>query len=213
MKIKKSAVTIAELIISTLIVSMVVVGVFSADYALRRMGESGARDVTVNIQTRSVAESVRDSVRKVLGALVQPLTSDETGIDISTATKTICFRHDVQDGTGQFTPANNADDNWTCYTQIGTVVHRCEQLVAAACVAADPSVGSLVSDQFTHATILALGPVVTSNPVTGEYFFEMTFVGRQDPSAGAAFTAGSLSSGTDTNPQTVIKIRENAAGF
>ena len=208
MKENSRAVTLVELIISSLIVSMVVAGVFSAEYALRRMNETGAKDATLNIQAQSVAESVRATVRTLHG----DISAASNGFYFNQPTKTFCFRHDVL-SAGQYTPENYADDDWTCYTQIGVKVYSCERSPASACPNTAFLVGELVSDQFTNAVILALGPGITTNSATGEYYFQMTFVGRLDPSAGAAVAAGSLTAGTEDNPQTVIKIRENAPGF
>jgi hypothetical protein len=188
---------------------MVVIGVFSADYALRRINETGSQDVSLNIQAKVVAESVRVRARALHG---DPL---DTGFYRDTGTQTFCFRHDDVSG-GVITPNNYTDDMHSCYTQIGTTVYLCEKAAAAACLNTDLRVGQLVSDQFTKAAIPLPAVTVTA---AGDYYFEMTLVGRLDPSAGAACspaacTAGAtLTAGTAANPQVVIKIQENAAGF
>jgi hypothetical protein len=204
---KISAVTLVELIIATLIVSMVIAGVFSAEYALRRTNENGSGDTQTAIQTKSLADAVRSAVKALHG------DSGNHGITILlpvNTQKTICFRHDIVVGA-DFTPADYTDDSHTCFTQIGTTVYRCERLPAAACSNADLLVGMLVADQFTNAIITAQGPMVVVVD-TGLYAFRMLFVGRRDPAANAAVTAGSLTSGTDANPQTMVRVFETA-GF
>ncbi len=216
MKKTSQALTLVELIVSTVIVSMVVAGVFSAQYALRRMSEAGGRDVASNIQVKAVAESVRMAARSLHG------DPGNKGFYFSAATKTFCLRHDTGSPA---TPWDYTNDNWTCYTQIGAKVYTCEFPSTTVCPASgvciDPIpavvdmvcpattfVGQLATDQFTNAVIPA--PEVMANAAAGVYYFEMTFVGRQDPTAA---TVSLTSKGTDDNPQTVVKIRENAAGF
>lgn len=209
MKRISSAITLVELIIATLIVSMVIAGVFSADYALRRTNENASGDAQTSIQTKSLAEAVRAAVKTAHGELMTP----NHPISINIAGRTLCFRQDIVVGT-MFTPSIYSDDNWTCFTQVGTNVYRCNTGTApGTCTSAGLLVGALVADQFTNGTVLALGPTYVSNAATGECVFGMTFVGRRDPSANAAITAGALTMGTDANPQTVVRVWENCGGF
>ncbi len=205
MKNISRAFTLVELILAAVIVSIVVAGVFSAEYALRRMNESGAKDVNVNIQVKSIAEAVRGTMRTLHGDLTGACSNHGIYANDS-SDNTVCFRHDFGSTPGVYT-----DDKWTCYTLVGTSMYTCEKDSATPCSNANTFVGQLVGDEFTNAAIP--DPTVTCDSTTGEYYFEMTFVGRQEPSANAAVTAGSLTSGTETNPQVVIKIRENAPGF
>ena len=208
MKRIRSGVTLVELIISAMIVSMVIAGVFSAEYALRRISESGATNVVTNINVKAVAEAVRASARRLHG---DPTT--DTGFYFSA--HTLCFRHEDVSG-GFITPEKYSDDVNTCYTLIGTDMHTCEHAPdPSPCVISDTVVGQLVSDQFDGASIPL--PDVVADPVTGEFYFEMTLVGRKDPAAGVACSpcgiGATLTGGTADNPQVVINIRENAAGF
>jgi hypothetical protein len=207
MKRRIPAVTLVELIISTLIVSMVVAGVFASEYALRRMSEKGAGDVQINIQVKTIAELIRSTVKIVHG------DPSDIGIDVDIANKTLCFRHDVDTGSG-FTPGDYTDDDWTCYTQIGTDVYLCELGAEAPCTNADMLIGSLVSDQFGGHALMA--PTVTNDTVNQVFSFSMTLVGRRDPSVGADILVGipdTLTSGTVDNPQAVINVWENIGEF
>jgi len=203
MKIKFSAVTLVELIVSTLIVSMVVAGVFSAESPLRRTNENGAGDVQTIVQTKALADGVRAALKNLHG---DPANHGITILDPIGTNKTICFRHD-----NSITPNLYTDDNHTCFTQIGTNVYRCEQLPPSACANTDLLVGALVADQFTNAIITAQGPRVILD--SGLYNFEMTFVGRRDPTANAAIDPGNiLGNGDEANPQAVVRVFETA-GF
>jgi hypothetical protein len=200
MKIKTSAVTLVELIIATLLVSMVVAGVLSAEYGLRRISENGAGDVQTAIQTKSLADAVRTAIKNLH---ISPV---DHGITILISTRTICFQHDIE-VSGVFTPADYNDDSHTCFTQIGTSVYRCERSPAASCGNTDLLVGALVADQFTRAM---LRPSLSK--ALGVWIFRMVFVGRRNPAEGAAITGGALTSGTNANPQTVVNVFEKA-GF
>jgi Tfp pilus assembly protein PilV len=201
MKKINSAVTLVELILSTLIVAMVVAGVFAAEYALRRINESGAQDIKTSLKARAVAESVRATVKTLQGDLSQGDNACYTGIvhhpDIS---QTLCFRYDMNSTAGTCT-----DDTWKCYTQIGVDVYSCIRTTASwptlptACGASDTWVGQLASDQFTSGAV----PSHVAKSATGEYYFQMTFIGRDDPSLAKSMT----------NPETRITIRESAPGF
>ena len=195
---KSSAVTLVELIIATLIVSMVVIGVFSAEYALHRTSEMSGGDAQTAVQTKSLAGAVRSSVKMVHGDAVN------TGITINLLTKTICFRHDIL-VAGSYTPANYADDSHTCYTQIGTNVYSCERVPnPAVCTNADTLLGALVTDQFSNAVIQP-----TSSVTAGLCTFKMILVGQKTPVA-AVIAGGVPTAGTDVNPQTAVKVFENA---
>lgn len=197
---RSKAVTIAELIITTMIVTIIMAGVFGADLALRRMDKQVSGDTQVTLQTMALAEAIRSSVRSVHG----DLAGDGNGIDINAGTNSICFRFDVSN-----TPNDFLDDEWDCYTQIGTKFYRCVKNPSdgpGACASTDKFVGSAVSDQFTNA---ATPITIYTDSTTGTYLFEMTLVNRLDPTAGAAVNP----KGTLDNPQVIINIKESPAGF
>jgi hypothetical protein len=203
------AVTLMELIATSIIVSFVMLGVFGADLALRRMDKGFSQDARVALQTKALAETIGASARKAHGTPY--FNAVNRAISINTTASTLCFRQDVL-VDGQYTPAIYNDDVWDCYTQIDTDVYRCSsQVSTGVCDAADEFAGALVKDEFTNPAIPV--PSVTADQETGEYSFTMTLVGRLVPSAGAAVDAGELTAGTVDNPQVIVHIKENLAGF
>lgn len=207
---RSKAVTLAELIITTLIVSFVLGGVFAADLALRRMDKNASSDTRIMLQVRALAEVIRSSARRVHGDL------EDTGFYISKPDKTFCFRYDVGVGTPvQATPEIYTDDNWDCYTQINTDFYRCffstQPASPSKCTATDGSfVGGAVTDQFANAAITLPAVIATA---AGDFYFQMTLVNRLDLADSADVVAEKLTTGTVANPQVVLQIKENAAGF
>ncbi len=216
MKKNTQALTLTELIIASVLVSMVIAGVVNTDFAIRRIDKNTNQDSQLSLATTNMAELIRYDVRRTHGYIDNALNSAKTGINVDIPNHTVCFRYDIQ-VAGQYTPKNYADDNWSCYTQPAgnTAVYQCLfNGGAGTCTAADTFVGRLVSDEFSNATILALpSPQVVANRATGVFYFDMTLVNRADPSAGAHVLAGSLTKGILDNPQFSVRIQENIGDF
>ena len=209
MRKRPLGITLAELIIATMLMSFVLAGVFAADLAVRRIDKMSAINSLVYLQTSALAEAVRSDIKQVHGYIDNGLDSTKTGVFIDIPNQTFCFR---QDGNPE-SPANFSDDTWACYTQIpaGTNVYRCIAATPAACASTDTFYGQLVSDQFTNAVIPP--PSVTANQSTGVIYFSMLFVGRKVPSAGADVNAGLLKVGTVDNPQVTYYLKENVGSY
>ncbi len=203
------ALTLTELIIATIIVSVVVGGVLAAEYGLRSTGKQVTGDIQVYLMTRALEDYIRQSVKRVHG----DLTTSNSGISIDVSNKTVCFRRDVE-VSGTYTPNIYIDDNWHCFTLVGTNVYACDTGTSAGtCDNTGTFSGTLVSDEFTISSTIIPRPLATTAPTTGDYYFDMTLVNRKDPSAGAAVSGAALTSGTAANPQTVVKFRQSPAGF
>ncbi len=200
------ALTLTELIISTIIVSLVVGGVFSAEFAMRSTSKQLTDDIQVYLMTQALADYIRQSVRRTHG----DLTTGNSGMSVNAGTQTICFRMDVE-VSGSYTPNIYTDDNWHCFTLIGTNVYACDTGTSAGTCAAGSFAGTLVSDEFTSPAIPA--PQVTANSATGDLYFDITLVSRKDPSVGASVSGSNLASGSAANPQTVVQFRQRPSGF
>ena len=205
-----SAITLAELIVASIIVTFMMAAIFSVDYGLRKSGNNVSSEALINIQAQYLVNKIRRSVRSLHG------TPSDTGVNIylNNTNSSLCFRHDVQ-VAGAFTPDIYSDDNWTCFSKPGnlnqTAIYSCELMAVGTCTAGDTFEGYVVKDMFTDANIA--DPVLVASAATGEYYFQMTVVGRRTPSAGVNVSAGVLTSGTTDNPQVRITFRENAGGY
>jgi hypothetical protein len=208
MKINARALSLAELIVSTFLVSIVVLTIAATDYSLRRMDKNSTSDTKLLFQLNALSESIRLDVKRVHGY------AGDTGITVDTANQTICFRYDAPEPT-DYTPQTYTDDHWSCYTQLAsdTRVFQCTFDGASGptgqCAATDTYVGSLVTDQFTNTLITNASIPKVTNTADGTFYFRMLLVGRDDPSVGAAVNAGALTKGTSDNPQVLNLLQEN----
>lgn len=207
-------ITLSELLIATLIVSIMVVGIMSTDYAIRRIDRDSSRDTTLSLQTAALAEQYRQAAIKAIG------DAQNTGIRISPTqddeTNFICFRHDDEANP---TPSNYNDDTWQCFTRlssdgssVGVDVFTCTMSAAYGpreCERASTPdlsnvhfVGRLVTDVFI---INALKPDVEAPSFDiPPGMFSLQLISRVDPTAGTE--PANWPNGTDSNPQVVTKI-------
>ncbi|MEI8011914.1 MAG: hypothetical protein WCI27_05455 [Candidatus Omnitrophota bacterium] len=213
MKYYSSAVTLAELIVASIMVSFMTATIFSMDYGLRRSSNNSFAETSLTIKTKALAEKIRLAVRNVHG------TPADTGIVFSNFNNdnaTLCFRHDDLVG-GAYTPSIYTDDRWTCFTKPGNPnttydVYSCEGADSnKVCTTSDTYEGSIVKQMLTDGNIPA--PSVTANAATGVYYFEMTIVSRKINNFGLDHTGTTLRAGTTANPQVVVRFRENAGGY
>jgi len=207
--------TLVELVVATITMTLVVAGVLAAELAMHSANKQVSDDVKTHIMTRALENYIRQAVRRVHGD-ISAGSATASGISINTGTRTICFREDVQI-SGVYTPQIYTDDNWHCFTLIvnpgvSSNVYSCDTGTSpGTCTAAGAFSGNLVSDQFTSAAIPA--PVRSVNSSTGDFYFDMYLVNRKDPSAGAAVSGTTLTGGTVDNPQTVLHFRQSPSGF
>ncbi len=202
--------TLVELVVATITMTLVVAGVLAAELAMHSANKQVSDDVKTHIMTRALENYIRQAVRRVHGD-ISAGSATASGISINTGTRTICFRRDYE-VAGVYTPHIYSDDHWYCFTLIGTDVYSCDSgTSAAACTAGDTFVGTLVNDEFSSAAIPT--PVRSVNSSTGDFYFDMYLVNRKDPSAGAAVSGTTLTGGTVDNPQTVLHFRQSPSGF
>ena len=170
------AVTLAELLVAMTITGFVLAGVFAAEHSLRKM-DVDLNDYSADVYNASaLVESIRSAVRVMHGDLTTP-TEENTGFVPVNNNGTFCFRTDVEDGSGNFTPNNYADDSWTCFTlsALGDVF-RCtipspgpdENTV---CPSTSGFVGKMAPDCFLDDNNK---PVVSSEQLTGKNFVKFT---------------------------------------
>ncbi|NTV28883.1 MAG: hypothetical protein HGA80_02260 [Candidatus Omnitrophica bacterium] len=197
-------ITLSELLIATLIVSIMVVGIGSTNFAVHRMDKDSHRSAALSIQMLSLAENFRKAAESATGDRNDPgVLINNTG----TVANYICFRQDVQP-PGVPTPADYSDDTWQCFTRLndsgaalGVNVWACQRAAAAgagACTTAGRFVGKLVSNVFTNNPPIT---VPSFDLATG--IINLQLIGRADPAVGA--DTANWPNGTDDNPQIVIE--------
>ncbi len=205
MRLSSDGLTLSELIITTFIVSIMIVGIMSTDFAIRRMDRDSHRDTALSMQMLALAENFRQSALSANG------DKNDPGILIdnsSTNANYICFRHDIKP-PGTPTPNDYTDDNFECFSRlnddgssVGVNVKACQRTAAAgagACVSTDRYIGRVVTDAFTNNP-----PIIEPSFDLTTGIFHVQLIGRVDPSAGADTT--NWPNGSDDNPQVVIQL-------
>lgn len=141
--------TLTELLVATAMVGVIIVGVMSADYAIRRMQNTSSSDYYLTARASSVMlHLTRDALRAVGDAGDQGIEYDDTG-----AERGICFRYDDQN-----TPEDYSDVLWNCYNHDASLdLYRSPGLAAA---------------DFTTYTdfVLPLCPEAYNGHVAGDFF-------------------------------------------
>lgn len=105
-------ITLSELLISVVLISMVALGVSSFAVAIRNLQSVTARSTRLALMLKSaVAELSQDAFLAIGTAKDMGIVTWTNGTDSSS----ICFRHDLPE-----TPRDYADDSWVCYWHDGT---------------------------------------------------------------------------------------------
>lgn len=117
--LKKTAMTLTELVIAAILIGVVMVGVVSVDYAIRSAKMSAFKEQGVNMNLQRAMMDLTKDARAVTGDILDiGVVEDIVGPDIG-----ICFRHDVSD------PNSYSDDKWNCYTHdASNEVYKCTEL-------------------------------------------------------------------------------------
>lgn len=207
--ISNHGLTLVELLISTSIVGIIMLGVVSVDSAFRTNEQQQTRGALVSLRTSAVLADITNNARQATGDatnLCIQLAADMT-VDL---TNFICVYRDIDSVTGSanLTPSDFTDDSWVCYTRRGTNMHKCRMAAAAgplACTAGDPVIGTVTTD--TYATPPA---VVNATP---DFYFEVTVRNRFNPAvAGQGTYAATFAQDYITNPRVELTARVTPPG-
>ncbi len=160
----------AELLITTIIIGVVMVGMVSVDYALRSNEQQQSRTSIMTLRTSATLQSIVVTASQGYGDVASRCI--QIGNITTDATNYICVYRDFG------TPSDFTDDSWQCFTRYSTNVHRCTRTLAAgqgSCANTDPIIGTVTADTFDAPD----SPVVVSaNP---NFYFQITIKNRFDP--------------------------------
>lgn len=176
--------SLAELLVSTVIIGVIMMGIVSVDYALRSTDQQQSRSSITAIRTAAVLDDIVKTSTQASGDAATRCV--QIGNITTNATNYICIYRDYG------TPAEYSDDNWQCFTRIGTNIHKCTRSLAAdkgQCATTDPIVGSVTIDTFDAPDTPS---VIAANP---DFYFEVVIKNRFDPTrpvpgVGGVDTAG-----------------------
>ncbi|MBF0620025.1 MAG: prepilin-type N-terminal cleavage/methylation domain-containing protein [Candidatus Omnitrophica bacterium] len=194
MKIK--GVTLVELLISMLIVSIMIGGIFAANHAIQSIDKSQTYRSTLFIQTQVTLDTIRNDAAHAVG------TANDVGVCINNTaddTNYFCFRREGSPRT------------WACYTRYknasgnrvnlgrctfasggvscGTDPTACPNCGQASCLqfGAYTYVGTMTEDVFTSPQ---------NPPNFTSLGFSMKVINREDPAAAKS----------PTNPEVILEV-------
>lgn len=100
------AVTLTELIISSVLVGIIMIGIVSFNFAMKRIEESSSKNSILSVQAATFLAMIKKDAQKAIGDVTNSgVRTFESGND-----RCICFRHDEDND-----PNNYNGDVWKCY--------------------------------------------------------------------------------------------------
>lgn len=105
----KKAITLTELIVATIIIGIIMLGVSSVDYVIRKSKVTTSKSAQIATQAASMMNHITRSVSLAIGDKNNPGIEIWRGIGTDNITN-LCIRQDVNG-----TPGNYCDDIWVRY--------------------------------------------------------------------------------------------------
>lgn len=99
----QSALTLTELLVSTILIGIVMTGVAAFSLFVKQARDSTSEGTILAVQTATAMHYMVEDANKAVG------DSGARGVVNSVGQESICFRHDAND------PTSYADDTWACY--------------------------------------------------------------------------------------------------
>ncbi|NLE65094.1 MAG: hypothetical protein GX606_04170 [Elusimicrobia bacterium] len=193
--------TLTELIIASIMVTIVLLGIGAADYAIRRMERDFSREASLYSQLAAAAERIRYEAREITG------DATPGSLGVALADNRMCFRQDRRiDGVLRDTPADYTDDTWACFSVSGNDLFACRRAAAGNCPADAEKIGTVAGTIFNNAS-QPLYAVFEQDTATGRYYFQFRLVTRRDNSEGVLLSGTTITRGTTDNPQEQIEYR------
>lgn len=182
----RQGLTLAELLITTIIIGVVMVGMVSVDFAIRSNDQQQSRTSIATLRTSATLQEIVSTISQGFGDAASRCV--QIGSITADSTNYICIYRDFG------TPADYSDDVWHCFTRHGTNLHKCTRTLAdgkGSCVNTDPIIGTVTADTFDapdNPLIVATYP---------DFYIQITIKNRFDPSrpnpgVGAVDVSGAL---------------------
>ncbi len=185
-------ISLTELIVATVAVGVIMVGVVSVDQAMRQSHQGTSRNALVSMKTSAIMLHITKNVQLTNGYRTESGSIDGIRTNIA---NTLCVR---KEDPSNITPGNYSDDVWACYTLNGTNMNFCQS--AAGGAAAACGAGTVLGTATSFTVQLSND----SDPVTGQFYVEITVINRFDPAAGK---------NTFDNPEITLTSRISPPGL
>ena len=199
-------ITLVELVISMVIITMISGGIFTALYAVQKMDSDATHRAALSMRVQAVAQHIRNNALRMHGDKTTPGWASLNASVVVDGDNYFCFRQGVS-----ATPRDYSNDKWACYSMLKpggtrTELYFCANLAAATkCLATDQWLGSLALNTFNDAA----SPTTTARAPTfnlAQGLFSVTIVSRVTAGSGVAISGGNLTTGTQLNPQVFFNL-------
>jgi Tfp pilus assembly protein PilV len=182
--------TLVELLITTSIVAMIMLGMVSIDYALRSNEQQQTRTSLVSLRTSAMMFDITNEASQAFGDVatrciqMNSLTTNNTNY--------FCFYKDANGNANYNAASDGTGDLWVCYSRQTTDLHKCTFRANVGpnhCLngqrLSDRVIGTVTADVFEAPD----APVVQNNRAALTLNFQVTLKNRYDPTNPTAATA------------------------
>jgi len=164
---QKTALTLIELLVATIILGIIMLGIAGIDIAMRQSSTGASRNALVAMQTSAIMLHMTKNAAQAHGNATDP--------GIAVAASALWLRQD----TAQ-TPDNPADDEWFCYDINGSQLRFCP--VANASSGCNAATGP-ITNLGAIATFEPDFIIDDSNPADLHAYVSLRLVNRFDVTA------------------------------
>lgn len=133
---KINALTIMELIVSTMVVGIIMMGVASSDYAIRKQTDLSYNGAQASLKVQGILNHIMNSAFYAIGT-----AGVDEGIVVgpsgAVANNSFCIR------------TSKAPDNWVCYTNVAAHLYTCTAAAPANCASTDQDLGEVYKNSYS----------------------------------------------------------------
>jgi Tfp pilus assembly protein FimT len=170
--------TLVELLITTSIVGMIMLGMVSIDYALRSNDQQQSRTSLVSLRTSAMMFDITSEASQAFGDVATRCI--QLGNLSNNNTNYICIYQDANGNANYNAAGDAAGDQWVCYTHRATNMYKCTFTANNGpnnCGPGDQLIGTVTSDVYDAPDT----PVVSNNRASLAINFQITLKNRYDP--------------------------------
>jgi Tfp pilus assembly protein PilE len=212
--------SLVELLITTSIVGMIMVGMVSIDYALRTSERQQSRTALVSLRTTAEMFDITTEAAQAFGDVATRCIQRAGNMTVDT-TNYICIYKDSNGNATYDAPVDPVNDRWVCYSRQSTDLHKCTfravdgpSNCANVARLSDRILGTVTSDVYANGDA-PVTPLDISSRTTLDLYFQITLKNRYDPTdpsaAGAAYI-NTIAQEYLTNPKVKMTSRVGAIG-
>ena len=161
----EKALTLTELIMASAVVGIVMMGVVSSDYAIRKHSDAAFNGAILSVNTQGILNHITNNAYQANGSTGNPgivIGTGGNGVSVNTFAIRI----------------NSVGPVWICYTLTGGHLYTCSRTAAGSCSSGDTNLGIVQS----------IAPNFTTNNVAGSVQMVFTVTVTSVDSAGNSKT-------------------------